>query len=567
MALLHIEDLSFRYPNAAQNALNHISLDIEEGEFLVLCGETGCGKSTFLKLLKRELAPAGEKSGKIEYDGKPQESLSDRESACIAGYVFQNPDNQIVTDKVWHELAFGLENLGFPTQTIRRRVGEMASYFGIQNLFRQKTDELSGGQKQLLNLASVMVMQPRLLILDEPTGQLDPIAAAEFITTLQKLNRELGLTILLAEHRLEEVFPIADRILLMEKGGNLLLCDTPRNTGRRLMSLAPDHPMLSGFPSAVRIFQMTHAENEAKCPLTVREGRDYLKAYLQNKKIPSAPFRESKDRETEAKGRPAIELKDVWFRYGKELPDVLRGVTTKIMQGEIYCILGGNGTGKTTALNVVAGLNKAYRGNVLIDGKAIRDYKNNSLYRKKLAMLPQNPQTVFVKDTVKEDLAEILKAMEMPKEKREEKITQMAQKLAIEPLLGKHPYDLSGGEQQKCALAKVLLTEPTILLLDEPTKGLDAFSKQNLRKILQELKADGLTVAIVTHDVEFAAANADRCALFFDGEILSADTPTAFFSENNFYTTAASRIARSFFPQAVTCEQVGTELSKAEETL
>lgn len=215
MALLQIENLSFRYPKSERLALDSVTLNIHAGDFVVVCGESGCGKTTLLKLLKRELAPAGEKNGSISYNELLQEELDPRVSAHEIGYVLQNPDNQIVTDKVWHELAFGLENLGIPTQVIRRRVGEMASYFGIQDWFRRNTDELSGGQKQLLNLAAVMVMQPKILILDEPTSQLDPIAAADFIATLQKLNRELGLTILLVEHRLEEVFPIADKVLFM----------------------------------------------------------------------------------------------------------------------------------------------------------------------------------------------------------------------------------------------------------------------------------------------------------------------------------------------------------------
>lgn len=549
MELLHIEDLSFRYPNAKSDTLKNISVDIGSGEFIVVCGETGCGKTTLLKLLKRELAPAGKKSGNIYYMGRLQETLDERESAHALGYVLQNPDQQIVTDKVWHELAFGLENLGVPTQIIRRRVGEMASYFGIQDWFRKKTNELSGGQKQLLNLASVMVMQPKVLILDEPTSQLDPIAASDFIATLQKLNREFGLTILLVEHRLEDVFPIADKILLMENGG-VLLYDTPRIIGKRLKEINAQHPMLSGLPSAVRIYNLINDTGD--CPLTVREGQNFVsKHFSHTKELPI-------DLEYQHATQVSVELKNVWFRYERDLPDVLRGVNMQVYSGEIFCILGGNGTGKTTMLQVVAGLGKAYRGKVSIDGKQIKDYKGNSLYRKKLALLPQNPQTVFLKESVEEDFSEILSAMGIGKAQQKEKIERIAEKLKITALLHKHPYDLSGGEQQKCALAKMLLTEPEILLLDEPTKGLDAFSKQNLHDILQKLKTEGLTVVMVTHDVEFAAVNADRCALFFDGEILSADTPNAFFAENNFYTTAANRIARPFCPHAITCAEVAS---------
>ena len=547
MEILRIEDLSFRYAKAEQNAVEHVSLSVNGGEFTVVCGESGCGKTTLLKLLKRELTPAGDITGEIFYKGVPLRELDNKTSACEIGYVLQNPDNQIVTDKVWHELAFGLENMGVPTDVIRRRVGEMASYFGIEDWFRRKTDELSGGQKQLLNLAAVMVMQPEILILDEPTSQLDPIAAADFIATLQKLNRELGLTVILVEHRLEEVFPIADRVLVMEKGG-VLLYDTPGNIGAALAGIRRDHPMMYGLPSAVRIYNALNIKDD--CPLTVREGRGFLQKYFADTDYqPEYPVYCPND-------DIVIELKNVWFRYERDLPDILRATSLQVHRGEIYCILGGNGTGKTTMLNVISGLNKAYRGKVLIDGKPIKEYKGNSLYRKKLAYLPQNPQTVFIKDTVREDFTEILEALDIPKNERAQRTDAVAEKIGISHILNKHPFDLSGGEQQKCAIAKMLLPEPEILLLDEPTKGLDAYSKRTLKEILASLKNDGLTVLTVTHDVEFAAENADRCALFFDGEILSADVPEKFFSENNFYTTAANRMARHIWKNAVTCEQV-----------
>lgn len=537
MDILQIENLNFRYPGAERNAVDGVSFSVHSGEFMVVCGVSGCGKTTLLRLLKPELAPAGKLDGRIVYCG------GERTPAQI-GYVLQNPDNQIVTDKVWHELAFGLENLGLPTEVIRRRVGEMANYFGIQDWFRKKTDELSGGQKQLLNLAAVMVMQPRVLILDEPTSQLDPIAASDFIATLQKLNRELGLTILLVEHRLEEVFPIADRVLLMDSG-RVLVCDAPEKIGDAL----PDgHPMRAALPSAVRIFRSVQVAD--RCPLTVREGRDFLERHFGNRRgtLPEPAYRHGEN--------VAVELKNVWFRYEKDLPDVLRGTSVQVYAGEIYAVLGGNGTGKTTMLQVIAGICKAYRGKVLIAGKQIRDYGGNSLYRGVLALLPQNPQTVFIRDTVQADLTEMLEVHGVPKAEREKKIMDVAEKLSIASLLDRNPFDLSGGEGQKCALAKVLLTNPGILLLDEPTKGIDAGGKLVLKDILERLKADGMTVLLVTHDVEFAAETADRCALFFDGEILSADTPMRFFGGNTFYTTAANRMARTLCPNAVTCGQV-----------
>ncbi|MDF2567170.1 MAG: energy-coupling factor transporter ATP-binding protein [Oscillospiraceae bacterium] len=547
MEIFRLENLSFTYPTNALKALDSLSITIESGDFVVVCGQSGCGKTTLLKMLKREMSPHGEKSGHIYYNETELSEITEHTAACEIGYVVQNPENQVVTDKVWHELAFGLENMGLPTSVIRRRVGEMASFFGIQEWFRKATSELSGGQKQLLNLASVMVMQPKVLILDEPTSQLDPIAAADFIATLQKLNKELGLTIILVEHRLEEVFPIADKVLVMENA-KIIAYDEPREISGILQSLNTSHPMLKGLPSAVKIFSSL-GKTEG-CPLTVKEGRNFLAQNYSNDifEMEASPFSPNSE--------IAVELHNVWFRYERDLPDVIRGVSFCVHKQETYCILGGNGTGKTTTLNVLSGLNKAYRGKIIINGKKIKDYNNNELYHHNIALLPQNPQTVFLKNTVRDDFTEISKVMQYDSQQQKQEIEEVTEQLSIHDLLDKHPYDLSGGEQQKCALAKMLLLKPKILLLDEPTKGIDAFAKETLKGILQDLKSQGMTIIIVTHDVEFACECADRCALFFDGEIMSEDIPREFFAQNNFYTTAANRIARQLYPKAVTCEDV-----------
>lgn len=548
MEILQIKNLTFKYPVAAKSALNNVSLSVEQGEFIVICGESGCGKSTLLKLIKRELSPFGEQSGKILYNKTELSDVDGRTSASEIGFVLQNPESQIVTDTVWHEIAFGLESLGYPSSVIRRRVAEMASYFGIEEWFHKKTTELSGGQKQLLNLASIMAMNPKLLLLDEPTAQLDPIAASDFISTLQKINRELGLTILLVEHRLEEVFSISDRVLLMDTG-RLLYTDSPKKIGNYFKS-NPKHPMIAGLPAAMRIFDLL--DEQGDCPITVKEGRSFVAKNYRNNidTVEIQPYSHSDDK--------ALEVKDIWFRYERDLPDILKGISLTVYKREHFCILGGNGTGKTTALGVIAGLLKAYKGKVLINGKKLNSYKSNLLYRRNIALLPQNPQTVFIENTVKEDFSEICKTMNYKKEEAENKISEVCEKLGIIHLLHMHPYDLSGGEQQKTALAKMLLSEPEILLLDEPTKGIDAYSKLTFSEILKRLKEDGITIVTVTHDVEFAASNADRCGMFFDGELISVDTPTAFFSENSFYTTAANRISRGYYKNAILCEEVAS---------
>lgn len=554
MELLKVENLSFTYPRQSgdtspeKEALHQVSFQIQEGDFVVVCGESGCGKTTLLRMLKRELVPAGQKQGAIFFSGREQSELSDREAACEIGFVLQNPENQTVTDKVWHELAFGLENMGIPTPVIRRRVAEMACFFGIDDWFRKKTSQLSGGQKQLLNLASVMAMQPRLLILDEPTSQLDPIAASDFINTLVKINKELGLTILLTEHRLEDVFPVADQVMVMEKG-QLLYMGSPREVGKNLKQAKKNHKMLLGLPSAVRIYQGLD-EIEVSCPLTVREGRNFIREEYDNRIIRI-------ERKQEAIiGEIAMRMKEVCFRYEKDTPDVLENVELTVYKGEILSLLGGNGAGKTTLLSVISGANIPYKGKIEIFGKRLKKYKGKELYVKNLVSLPQNPQTVFLKMTVREDYEELRNVLEYSKEEMKKAITEVAKRLEISHLLDRHPYDLSGGEQQKAAIGKVLLLQPKFLLLDEPTKGIDAWAKKQLGILLGELKQQGITILMVTHAVEFAAEVSDRCGLFFDHQVVSVDKPEEFFCNNNYYTTAANRISRQQYENAITCEEV-----------
>lgn len=549
MEILSIKDLTFSYPNKENFALQNVNLSINSGDFVVVCGQSGSGKTTLLRMLKKEIAPHGEKQGAVYYKGENVEKLDDKISAQKIGFVFQKPDQQIVTDKVWHELAFGLESLGYDSDYIRLRVGEMANYFGITSLFRKKTTELSGGQKQLMNLASVMAMSPDVIILDEPTSQLDPITANDFITTLKKINDELGLTVIIIEHRLQEVFPIANKVAVMEDG-KVICYDTPRNVCEKLSN----HPMSQGFPSAVRIWQKSGSKGE--CPLTVKEGRNFINLNFFERKLPL--------RNTIPNTEDIITLKDVFFRYEKGGNDILSGTNLSIKKGEHFCILGGNGSGKTTTLKILAGLLKPYRGKVIIDNNKMTKKTTADFNRLGVAMLPQNPESVFLKSRVIDDYTELCKIKGIEKSDYEDKINSVAEKLGIKDLLENHPYDLSGGEIQKCALGKVLISEPKILLLDEPTKGVDAYSKLSLSQILQEIKSDGVTIITVTHDVEFASIVADRCGLFFDGEVLSSLVPQEFFSKNNFYTTASSRISRDKFANAVTVDDV-VSLIKEEQ--
>ena len=527
------KNVDFTYPEGKKKALKGISFQVQQGEFVILCGPSGCGKSTLLRHLKSCLTPHGLFSGEIRYQGKPLSQMSQREQAQQIGFVLQSPENQVVTDKVWHELAFGLESLGYDTPTIRRRVAEIAAFFGIENWFYQNVTELSGGQKQLLSLASVMAMQPGVLVLDEPTAQLDPIAAAEFLSLLGKINRELGTTILLTEHRLEEAFPFATRVIVMDKG-TIICDDRPEKVGLQLKDRGSG--MFLAMPTAMRVWAAV--ETKLDCPMTVRDGSHFLTQRAVEKTL--LPLKEEKPPVYPAD--VVLSCDNLWFRYEKNSPDVVKGFSLTLHKGEFFAILGGNGAGKSTTLKVISGLRAAYRGDVQLHGK--------------LGHLPQNPQMLFVKRTVREDLHEVFRGQKISKAQQDEKVSQIVELCGLKDFLDRHPYDISGGEQQRTALAKVLLTAPAILLLDEPTKGFDAEFKVTFAQILRRLIAQGVTILMVSHDVPFCAEYAHKCGLFFDGNLVAEGTPREFFSGNSFYTTPAHRMARHLIPQAVTVADV-----------
>ena len=522
-----IQNLTFTYPEQDAPVLRDVSLSLHSGDFAVLAGPSGCGKSTLLRQLKTVLAPHGTREGTITLNGSPIDDIPAGEQAARIGFVMQSPDSQIVTDKVWHELAFGLESLGVSETQIRGKVAEMASFFGIQTWFHMETNRLSGGQKQLLNLASIMVLQPELLILDEPTSQLDPIAATDFLQTLGRINRELGTTILICEHRLEDVIPMANRLIVMDRG-TVIADDSPVNAFEILRSR--NHPMLLSMPTPMRVWSA--AGFACGCPLTVSDGRNALTEFAACHPVEPVARRPY----VQPRTAPCIELREAWFRYEKDSPDILKGVSVQAYPGELLCILGGNGTGKSTTLGVLSGTRKPYRGK-RIAGNA------------KISALPQNPQMLLVRKNVREELLSIAD---------QRAAGEMAALCRLEGLLDRHPYDLSGGEQQRAALAKVLLQNPDILLLDEPTKGLDNDFKELFASILRELTDRGVCIIMVSHDVEFCARYAHRCALFFDGGIVTVDAPQPFFAGKSFYTTAANRMARHLLPDAVTTEDIIT---------
>lgn len=579
MALFKIENLSFKYPEQKNAVLKHINLEIQEGSFVTLCGHSGCGKTTLLRHLKPALMPYGVKRGKIYFRGQALEDLDSRSQAMKLGYVLQNPDQQIVTDKVWHELAFGLENLGYDTQTIRLRVAEMASFFGITHWFHRSVSELSGGQKQLLNLAAIMAMQPEVLILDEPTAQLDPIAAKNFIEMLRRIHVELGITIILSEHRLEEVLPLSDELIIMDKGEKLIqgsvmevgkFLKQERHTLFKAMPVAMQVAMsLISETKSIPVNNRMKQEIQLDSIVTVNEGRNWLRNWLntygitkeiavreKNESLNKDILKEASLKEIHAQ-KVILKLQEVYFKYDKGTLDILKGLSYEIKRGQLYAILGGNGTGKTTTLSIMAGLYKPYRGKVKWMEKGI-----------KTAMLPQNPQELFEWPTVREELLDMIKAtsLKIPTQDREQevdrRILEVARLLSIEALMDMHPYDLSGGQMQCVALAKILLLEPEVILLDEPTKGIDISLKEKLGGIFRKLVEKGMTIIMVSHDLDFCARYSDECALFFDGQIISSGKRHKFFLNNSFYTTAANRMSRGILEDCIT----GEEVTKACQT-
>lgn len=618
MKIIELKKLSFRYSGEDKEVLSDIDLAIEEGGFYVICGASGSGKSTLLRQLKTSLQPVGQRSGRILYYGRDLEEVSQYTQSAKIGFVFQNPDTQIVTDKVWHELAFGLESIGMPQDMIRVRVAEMASYFGIQNWFYQSTDTLSGGQKQLLNLASVMVMHPKVLLLDEPVSQLDPIAAADFMATVHKLHAEFGITVIMAEHSLEEVAAYVDEVIFMKEGrliakgkmeelGNILethdpsmeeILTVPMQIARgyeKLQKKKEDTAFTTNdrIPYTVALgqkwmaqrFPLAKQEEINGFPFTKQEEtekfafakQEEVQRFLGAKQEEAGRFTSVKQKEKKSlsakdpkkqnRGKRsfdgkkipfAIQCTELCYHYPQADVDVVDHLSLFVEEGAIFALMGGNGSGKTTTLHLLGGLLKPQKGTIEFFGRSLAKYKEKELRNGILGVLPQDPTTLFVRKTVEEDLYEVLEEQNQIKtffgETRQEIWQNVIALLGIEDLLKKHPYDLSGGEQQKVALAKVLLRQPAILLLDEPTKGLDAGSKKRLGELLVGLSQKKVTILMVSHDIEFCAKYATKTGLFFDGNIASMQDTKEFFVENHFYTTAANRMCRNYFPDVVTVQ-------------
>lgn len=576
--IFDIDKFSFAYPDGNDesgrtylpDALRDTELHVRQGEFVVILGRSGCGKTTLLRQLKPSVTPVGKKKGQIIFDGKDICSLDDRMAASQIGFVWQDVNAQLVTDKVWHELAFGLESLGYDNGYVRRRVAEMGSFFGLEDIFHRKVMELSGGQKQLVNLASVMAMSPKVLVLDEPTSQLDPIAANDFINSLVRINRELGTTIIMTEHRLEDVLPVCNRSVVMENG-RIIYDGDVRGFAESVRSKRIDRGLYLSMPASVQIYMGLEKDSGKQLPLTVPDARewlvDYDRKFRENGGAPVVPEIQNRGADEGVNGsenqadnaavdkgdkkRGAVNgqkdagcreehpvvcsLDEVSFRYERNTRDVLRQVSLDIYANEILMINGSNGCGKSTMLSLIANLYSPYSGKLRI-AKNLRT-----------GMLPQNPELLFTRRSVRDELIDA---------NDRQQLAEIVRFCRLEELLDRHPYDLSGGEKQRLGLAKVLIADPDILLMDEPTKGLDNGFKMQLADMLRKLQKRGKTIVVVSHDIEFCAVAGDRVALLFDGEVAMVGDVRSYMSDNNFFTTAASRISRNILDGAVTVREV-----------
>ena len=545
MELFNLNHVSFSFPNTDQQVLSDITLSVNEGEFLVIGGASGSGKTTLLKLLKRELTPTGKLEGDILFKGKPINEWDERQMVEQVGYVFQDPDNQIVMDEVMQEIVFGLENLGYSTFEMRKRVAEMVHFFGVEDLLQAKPSELSGGQKQLLNLLSVLLMKPRVLLLDEPTSQLDPVAAKELVLMLERLNKETGMTIVLVEHRLEELYAMADRVVLMESGEVLYTGDSRQVINELYADQATQFfPYLPAFARLYMEFEDKPVISNI--PLTVKECKQWIGR--EEREIVPVDVQPNLSKE-----QLILEMDDVFFQYQKKAPFVLKSFTLRIPKGQFFAMVGGNGSGKTTALRASIGSIKPQRGKVRLNGQDMKKVKDSE-WLGKIAYLPQNPRTYFVQQTIEDEMLSIGERLKLSD--TTERMNRLLEAFGIAHLRTRHPYDCSGGEVQKAALACILLGEPEMLFIDEPTKGMDPVSKQHLGELLSGLQQAGLTIFMVTHDIGFAASYAERCAMMFDGEIAADGTPDELFKGNYFYTTAINRATRETKqPEVLTYEE------------
>lgn len=488
------KNLTFTYALAEKPALQNISLSINEGEFCIVMGESAAGKSTLLKLLKKEIAPNGRQEGELFVDG-------------TVGYVAQNVAESIVCDKVRSELSFGLLNMGKSVDEIELLVAETASYFDFENKLDADIASLSGGEMQLVNLAAVMIMKPQILVLDEPTAQLDPISSQRFIEMIKKLHKELGITVIISEHNTDLIYDYAEKIILLSDSQLEYVAD-PRKTASYLMN--SNNAMLNSIPPQMRLFD--NVFDVAGCRRIISSLS--LKPLSDECTLDNA----------------VLKIKDLCFAYERGV-NILDGLNLKVYKGKINAVVGPNSSGKSTLLKCISGVNRAYRGKIKCN--------------EKISMLCQNPYDLFRYEKCAQEV----------------EFGEITRFLEIDDIKNQHPYDISGGQAQRLALAKVLATNADIILLDEPTKGFDPILKKKLADLFNEICNSGKTILIVSHDIEFVGEYAHAVSFLSKGKIVVTAPRRSFFSQLSFYTTSVSKITNGFADNVVSAPDLKEAMS------
>jgi energy-coupling factor transporter ATP-binding protein EcfA2 len=536
LPLFKVENLTYFYPETEKAALRDINLEIGEGEFVLVAGGSGSGKSSLARVLAGLIPDfyGGRIGGKASFQGRDIRTMDRRMLGREVGMVFQDPEKQIVQTHLEAEIAFGLENLGLDNEEMLRRVAEVISFMDLEQIRGAFTANLSGGQKQKLALASVLAMQPRVLVLDEPTSQLDPVAAEDILNLVKRLNEEMGFTVIMIEQRLERCYHLADRVLLLEQGS--ITCDgSARDVAlKTIKGCTPFVPPVARFFAGLDV---------PSVPLTVKEGRKLLRSYLKEEKPAGGMQAVSGISSVCTSGltgqRSAVCLKNLWFTYpgGQE---VLKDVSLDIKEGEFVAVLGENGAGKSTLLRQLTGMLKPDRGSVEVLG---RDMSRNGFkeIRRHTAYLSQNPNDYLFQDTVEDELLFTLKNFGLEETAA---AGEMLEKFHLSRHRRTNPRDLSSGERQRVALASVLVTGPSLIILDEPTRGVDFRLKAELGRLLQQETEKGHTVIVVTHDVEFAAEYAARAVMMFAGRIVSDGEKHEVLGKSVFYSPQMGKMCR-----------------------
>ena len=551
MAHIEIEHLTFTYPHASKPALEDVSLDIAPGSLLLLGGKSGSGKSTLLGHFACCEPPEGERSGRILIDGVPLEDMSPFSWMSKIAFVTQKPDAQIGSGKVIDELSRGLVSINCEQSTMRSRIAEATAYFGISNWLDRDVDELSNGQKQLLKIASAMVLNPRVLVFDDPISQLDPVTASTFLSIVHDLNAELKVTVIMSLRTFDEVYPTADMVAIMD-AGTIRHVGTPREVACSLY-LGNDQ-FAYALPSSVRIYHGVHPQSDScEFPLSVGEARDWMKAECEAR---GAALRHLPDKRMRGLlEQSVLKFDDLCFSYDGA-HELFRNVSLSIAKGGVHAIVGANGSGKSTMLKLAAGVLPPARGRVSIHDSRRGRWVDAGQCAYEVALLPQDLDGFFTMGTVRGELEELVAGRHFSQEDIDRYVDDFAKTLGIFAYLDADPRVLSYGERQLAAIAKTMMCETAVLLLDEPTKGIDLFAQRKLGKVLHELAKRGVAIVIASQDLKFCAEYATCVSLLFDGKVATTETPQAFFSSNILYTTQASRISRGLYSNTVTDDEV-----------